>query len=81
MTKVVTKHPGSIATINYAIKAPSLDNSVIERGKNCKYQYNSGAVAPEVDALVSLLGIGGRACRNVRAYYLTFCRLDSAFRP
>jgi hypothetical protein len=41
---------GSIVAMNYRLTAPGLQGALLESGRSTKFQYLSGAVAPEARA-------------------------------
>ncbi len=61
MAKATPKTKGSLVTVNYKLRAPSLSNGVLEKGHKSWFQFGCGAVAPEMDAMVAKLGLCGKA--------------------
>lgn len=61
VAKATPKTPGSIVTVNYKLRAPHLSNNVLEKGRKAWFQFDCGAVAPEMDAMVAELGLYGKA--------------------
>lgn len=61
MAKAMPKTKGSLVTVNYKLRAPSLSNGVLEKGHKSWFQFGCGAVAPEMDAMVAKLGLCGKA--------------------
>lgn len=61
MAKAMPKTKGSLVTVNYKLRAPSLSNGVLEKGHKSWFQFGCGTVAPEMDAMVAKLGLCGKA--------------------
>ena len=55
------KPAGSTVDFNYALRAPACENRLLEAGAACKATLKTGALAPELDALLDAVGIKGRA--------------------
>ena len=58
------KPKGSMVEFNYWLRVPSAGNALLEAGTACKSTLKTGALAPELDALLDAVGVHGRArCR------------------
>ena len=55
------KPAGSIARFNYSLRASACGNKLLEAGAACKATLKTGALAPELDALLDAVGIHGKA--------------------
>ena len=55
------KPAGSTVEFNYWLRVPSADNALLEAGSACKSTLKTGALAPELDALLDAVGVHGKA--------------------
>lgn len=55
------KPAGSAVEFNYVLRAPACQNRLLEAGAACKATLKTGALAPELDALLDAVGIKGKA--------------------
>ena len=55
------KPAGSTVEFSYWLRVPSAGNALLEAGAACKSTLKTGALAPEVDALLDAVGVHGRA--------------------
>ena len=55
------KDAGSLVEFTYTLRAPSHGNALLEAGIACKATLKTGALAPELDALLDRLGANGKA--------------------
>ena len=74
------KPPGSLVEFNYSLRAPVRENMVLEAGDACKATLRTGALAPELDALLDAVGLHGKARCKVGMHWLCLkkCRSISA---
>ena len=62
------KDAGSPVEFKYTLRAPSHDNALLEAGIACTATLKTGALAPELDALLDRLGANGKArCKVMHA--------------
>ncbi len=55
------KPAGSAVEFNYSLRAPAFENKLVEAGAACKATLKTGALAPELDALLDAVGTKGKA--------------------
>lgn len=55
------KPVGSMVEFKYSLRAPSEGNVLVEAGASCRATLKTGALAPELDALLDAIGIHGKA--------------------
>ena len=60
------KPAGSTVEFNYWLRVPSAGNALLEAGTACKSTLKTGALAPELDALLDAVGVHGKARCQVR---------------
>ncbi|CAL5219745.1 g1644 [Coccomyxa viridis] len=60
------KPAGSAVEFNYSLRAPAFENKLVEAGAACKATLKTGALAPELDALLDAVGTKGKArCKGL----------------
>ena len=78
------KPAGSTVEFNYWLRVPSADNALLEAGSACKSTLKTGALAPELDALLDAVGVHGKArCQVSHAWaglMTTFVAADTLMR-
>ena len=60
------KPAGSTVEFSYWLRVPSAGNALLEAGTACKSTLKTGALAPELDALLDAVGVHGKARCQVR---------------
>ena len=66
------KPAGSTVKFNYSLRAPACENKLLEAGAACKATLRTGALAPELDALLDAVGIHGKARCKVDIHWRCF---------
>ena len=65
------KPAGSTVEFNYWLRVPSAGKALLEAGTACKSTLKTGALAPELDALLDAVGVRGKAHCRVRHAWAT----------
>lgn len=65
-TPFTPKPAGSIVEFKYSLRAPACGDKLLEAGAACKATLKTGALAPELDALLDAVGRKGKARCKVR---------------